>query len=99
MTLDVGLKLTEVGDMDNFLRACDTPKWCVRRWPNRSVALACFDIRGRRVVSSGNRAEGVAIPEVQNCKPSFANACRIRQHNLEHWLKLRSEERRVGKEG
>ena len=88
MVLDVGLELTEVGDMDDLLRARDAPKWRIRCRSDRWVALARFDVSGRRVVSSSNRAEGVAIVQVQYSEPSLANTCCVREHRFEHRLQL-----------
>jgi hypothetical protein len=88
MVLDVGLELTEVGDVDDLLGARNAPKWRIRCRSDRWFALARFNVSGRRVVSSSNRAEGVAVVQVQYSEPSLANTCCVREHRFEHRLQL-----------
>ena len=74
--------------MDRPLRYYGTPSGPSGDRLKRLQALTLLDIRRRRVVCSGHCAEGVAVAKVQRAELRSADARRVRQHGLKHWLKL-----------
>src|SRR5271168_5269850 len=88
MAIEIRLKLAEVSDLDDLLRNCDSPKGCIRRRSELWFAFTGLHIRGRRVASSRNRAESIAVAKVHCGKLRLANAGRIGEYGVERRLKL-----------
>ena len=86
MTVDVGLRCLDVGDVSDLFGDRDTAKRYVRRWPDWPVRKR-LDISGRPIVV-GNRPESVAVAEEQGAELGPADAHRIFQHGLKNRLKL-----------
>src|SRR5271166_4246630 len=88
MALAIGLQRTEVRDMGNLLCACDTAKRCIWRPSNLPLAHTRLNIRRRRIMSSGNRAEAVGLAKIERGILGVANSRRVREHGLEYRFKF-----------
>src|SRR5262249_5669029 len=86
ITLDVGLRCLDVGDVGHLLCDGETTQSTVRRGPNW-LALSCLDKRGRGVVERLG-AEGVSVVQVERAELGLADARGVLQHGLEHRLQL-----------
>src|SRR5215467_6494771 len=86
ITLDVGLRCLDVGDVGHLLCDGETTQGTVWRGPNW-LALSCLDKRGRGVVERLG-AEGVSVVQIERAKLGLAEPRRVRQHGLEHRLQV-----------
>src|SRR5262249_16297059 len=87
LALDIGLLRPDVGDVLQLLRRDQPAEGGLRSGMDRRVALRQLVPFPRRVVQR-NAPERIAFVQEQIAELGLADARRVRQHRLEHRLKL-----------
>ena len=81
LALDVGLLRPDVGDMNDFVCASETPERGLGARMNDGFATSLFDMRFRSV--QRDRAEPATLAQPHDPKLGCAKAGRVRQHGVE----------------
>src|SRR5262245_25074553 len=87
ITFKIGLVLSDVEDMEDLFGIGNTRERRVRNIAefNQRLSPIPFDKGGRRTVHR-DRAKGISLAQEQVAELRLAEADRVCQHGLEHWL-------------